>query len=455
MSKKCHLVVVGFDEIVLNKYLEIVDKAIKGGILDGFSIVDLAKERDEIEKRLARALIQPEKTYYLQTPDLLHEAEQMAEFDGIARRIEAAHGEIKLYIATEASYHERYLKYCVEHGISCLVEKPVLLPLKDGKFCPELMVQRMEAYVERAEKNHCHVSVMTLGRCHEIYADVVYQMIRERMLKYDAPLTSFHIKHAGGVWNLHREYLTREDHPYRYGYGMLMHGGYHYVDLLARFLQLNKLIYPEKQFEVAFTSYAAYPTDQNDRIPKPISERFDDNCPDWWKTEGKGIAWGETDITSTFCLRDKETKRVITLGTIAMEQTTPSVRTWTDFPDGLYNKNGRVSNLDMEIQLSTLFAASVKCYKIPRDDGKFVEHVPVKPIVITRANPKLLPDEEYETKTFYPEVYNSTSNKRIMDRWLRDEETVSDLWEHLPVMKLMQAIAFSLEKQGGSVIADF
>ncbi|MGX8703315.1 MAG: hypothetical protein ACSW8H_02555, partial [bacterium] len=86
MSRKCHLVVVGFDEIVLNKYLEIVDKAIKGGILDGFSIVDLAKERDEIEKRLARALIQPEKTYYLQTPDLLHEAEQMAEFDGIARR---------------------------------------------------------------------------------------------------------------------------------------------------------------------------------------------------------------------------------------------------------------------------------------------------------------------------------------------------------------------------------
>ena len=47
MTKQCHLVVVGFDEIVLNKYLELVDEAIKGGILDGFSIVDLVIEREE------------------------------------------------------------------------------------------------------------------------------------------------------------------------------------------------------------------------------------------------------------------------------------------------------------------------------------------------------------------------------------------------------------------------
>ena len=120
MSNKCHLVVVGFDEIVLNKYLELVDEAIRKWVLDGYSIVDLVKERAEVEKHLKRALIQPEQTYYLQTPDHLHEAEQLAEFDGIVQEIKSRHGEIKVYIATEASYHERYLKYCVEHGISWL-----------------------------------------------------------------------------------------------------------------------------------------------------------------------------------------------------------------------------------------------------------------------------------------------------------------------------------------------
>ena len=42
-----------------------------------------------------------------------------------------------------------------------------------------------------------------------------------------------------------------------------------------------------------------------------------------------------------------------------------------------------------------------------------------------------------------------------MTHWLRDKETVSTLQEHVPVMELMQAIAFSLEKQGESVVVDF
>ena len=152
----------------------------------------------EVQKRLDRALIQPEKTCYLQTSDLLHETEQLVEFDRFVKEIRAEHGEIKVYIATEASSHERYLKYCVEHGISCLVEKPILLPRENGKFAPDHMVEKMSYYVEQAEKNQCHVSVMTLGRYHEIYADVVYPMIEERMRKYQAPLTSFHIKQVAG-----------------------------------------------------------------------------------------------------------------------------------------------------------------------------------------------------------------------------------------------------------------
>ena len=41
-----------------------------------------------------------------------------------------------------------------------------------------------------------------------------------------------------------------------------------------------------------------------------------------------------------------------------------------------------------------------------------------------------------------------------MANWLRDQETVSALKEHVPVVKLMQALAISLEKQGESVVTD-
>ena len=455
MNKKTHIVIIGFDEIVVNKYLCIINEAIKTGIINGYSIIDLKKEQKNVEKRIKKAEVKPNRAYYLSDPMTINEEIAIIEFDKIINDIRQENEQIKIYIATELKYHERYLKYCVESGISCLVEKPVFLPVEDGKFAPEEFERRMTDYVKKAEKNKCDVSVMTLSRYHSIYTDVVYKMIKEKMLKYKAPITSLHIRHAGGVWNLHKEFLSREDHPYKYGYGMLMHGAYHYVDMLAQYLMLNKSIYPEKQFEIAITSYAAYPKDQNDRISKLVSEKLKDNCPDWWKKEGKDIDFGETDITSTYCLREKNTKKVLTLGTISLEQTTPSVRTWIEIPEGLYNKNGRTSDVNLEIQLSTLFAASVKCYKVPNNDGKPVERLPIKPHIITRANAALLPDEEYETKKIYPEVYNSDSNKTILLKWIQGKENRSTLKQHLPVVKLMGAIGMSLKKPGESVLIDF
>lgn len=453
MENKIHLIIIGFDEIVVNKYLMCINNAIKEGRVKGYSIIELEEERENIEKRINKAEIKPDKVYYLKE-SIMNEEESTKEFAPLIQSIKGKYGNIKVYIATELKCHERYLKYCVENGISCLVEKPIFLPQKNGKFCPEEIESKMKYYIKRAKENKCDVSVMTLARYHDIYNDVLLEMVKEKMIKYQAPLTSFHIKHAGGVWNLHKEYLSREDHPYKYGYGMLMHGAYHYVDMTVQFLLLNKLIYPEKEFEIVITSFAAYPQDQNDRISKIYSEKLDDNCPDWWKKEGKNINFGETDITSTYCLRDKRTKRVITLGTISMEQTTPSVRTWKEIPDGLYNKNGRTSNVDLEIQLGPLFSASAKCYKVPFDDGKPVERLPIKPHIITRANAALLPEEEYETKTLYPEVYNSDSNKRIMTNWINGTEEKSTLEQHLPVMKLLQALEMSLKNQGQAIFLD-
>lgn len=35
------------------------------------------------------------------------------------------------------------------------------------------------------------------------------------------------------MWNTEEEIFSREDHPYRYGYGALCHSGYHYIDILS------------------------------------------------------------------------------------------------------------------------------------------------------------------------------------------------------------------------------
>jgi hypothetical protein len=74
------------------------------------------------------------------------------------------------------------------------------------------------------------------------------------------------------VWNTPEELSTREDHPYKYGYGMLMHGAYHYIDIAAQFLELNRKLFPGKKLSITLSSFSAHPFDQNVRVSKKVNE---------------------------------------------------------------------------------------------------------------------------------------------------------------------------------------
>lgn len=159
----------------------------------------------------------------------------------------------------------------------------------------------MSDLCEKSDKARTHVSVMTTGRYHPIYNEILIKELREHVTKYDAPVTSAHVRVSGGVWNLHREYISREDHPYKYGYGMLMHGAYHYIDVFTQILELNRLVYPEDVLQVHVKAYSAYPTDQNDRIPKRYSSMFDDN-DETFRYRYSDMVFGETDFVAALKL---------------------------------------------------------------------------------------------------------------------------------------------------------
>jgi hypothetical protein len=295
---------------------------------------------------------------------------------------------------------------------------------------------------------------MTLGRYHKIYNKVVIDELKDRVEKYESPVTSFHFRHAGGVWNMHDEYNTREDHPYKYGYGMIMHGGYHYIDLSMQFLYLNKIIYPNDTFSLHVSSFAAFPGDQNDRISKKISATFDDNKPDW-RDKNPSI-YGETDIVSSIALVNETTKRTITVGTLSFEQTTPSIRTWKTIPEGLYNKNGRTSSVQVEAQLSTIYSVSTHVYDVPVPEGKHVDRIDAYAQVTTRANASLFPEENYVNVREFDGLFHSDSNRDLMYNWLIGNETKSQFKTHVPSMRLIQALSESVHKQGNLIkVSDF
>ncbi|MFG1795802.1 hypothetical protein [Nocardia sp. NPDC049149] len=444
------LVVVGFDEIVANKYMPVIRAAIADGHLDSWSLVDLESEREVIEARLVGVDPQPRMKLFVASDR--GDAERALETAQSALRFMRVPGlPMKAYIATEVGSHEQYLRRCVEEGVDSLVEKPVLAPMIGDIFEPSLISTTMAELIATASHRKANHSVMTLSRYHSIYNDRIIRSLRERMLAWKSPLTSFHLRAAGGVWNLEHEFVTRDDHPYRYGYGMLMHGSYHYVDLAAQVLSLNKLLFRDRHLRLQVCSFGAYPADQWQRVSRPATKRLggDSRCAVLAREPRR---YGETDITSTFRLADAESDDTITLGTLSFEQTTPSIRNWSSFPDGVYNKNGRTSSVDLEAQLSTLYSVHATCYDVPR--GPDADKIGAVAEILTRANASLLTDDEYVSRETFDGLFHSDSNRALMQNWLRGTETRSRLQQHFLPMRITEALALSLRIPGQTVEID-
>lgn len=449
---KSHLIIVGLGEVVPYKYLECIKESINRGELDSYSIIDIENQRENIEKRLKSINLKPASIFYLPDVTKKNISADPKDFEPIFQKLLEKKKKLKVFISTEVKAHEAYLKFCVENGIDSLVEKPVFAPMKEGYFNPKAIESTMKNLIKNAREKPANHSVMTLGRYHRVYNDEMVDVLRNKIVELQAPLTSFHLRTASGVWNFYREYESREDHPYKYGYGMLMHGAYHYIDLTAQFLELNKIIYPEDNFSLELTSYVAYPEDQKDRIPKKFSKDFEDNAPEWANKKSGSNKYGETDVVSIFCLRSKNTGKSLTLGTLSLEQTTPSVRSWKDIPDGFYNKNGRVSCTDIEAQLSTLYSIHGRSFKVPKVVNGEIVQIDNYAQVQTRANAAVLKNEKYNSEKIFSNFFNSDSNRKLMTAWLQGKEEKSQLEKHFPAMKITQAIALSLKKPGYPVV---
>ncbi|MFC4375542.1 hypothetical protein ACFO5K_15685 [Nocardia halotolerans] len=444
------LVVIGYDEIVRNKYMPVIRDAIAEGHLDSWSLIDLESEREVIETRLVGADPQPRAKFFVQADNgdtaLALETAQTA-----LRFLRIPGLPMLAYIATEVGSHEQYLRRCVAEGINSLVEKPVLAPMSGGVFDPSRISATMAELIADATARRTRHSVMTLSRYHSIYNDRLIAPLRERMLAWKAPLTSFHLRAAGGVWNLEHEFVTRDDHPYRHGYGMLMHGSYHYIDLAVQVLSLNKLVLGNRPLRLQLCSFGAFPTDQGRRLSSRATKLLSGHSECAVLTRDPR-RFGETDITATFRLVDAETEATITLGTLSFEQTTPSIRSWSAFPAGVYNKNGRTSSVDLEAQLSTLYSVHVHCYDVPR--GPDADKIGAVAEILTRANASLLTEDSYVTRETFDGLFHSDSNRTPMQNWLRGTETRSRLKDHYLPMRVTEALALSLRIPGQIVEID-
>ncbi|MCA1476786.1 hypothetical protein [Bradyrhizobium sp. NBAIM08] len=434
----------------------------QSGAIEEYSVVDLESQRNTVLRRLAGLPAQPIHTAFI--PDRLLLDNPQASLTYIAPflrdRAKESDGPLKVVIATEPQAHESYLRHCMSEGYDTLTTKPLLVPMRDGVFDGGSIYQRTKDLLEWGKRASGQHSLIVLDRHHEIYEKRIRSQIAVMMEKLKVPITSINLKTASGVWNLPYEYGLREDHPYKYGYGMLMHGAYHYVDLLTRLLQMNRRIYGEDELSLRITGFSAFPKDQEKRLPLSILNRLDNYFEHMAKFDS-GRPYGETDIVASFALCFRRSRVALCLGTIALEQTTPGMRSWGAFPEVPYNVNGRLHCTDVDVRLGTLFAMNGHVTKIPISARKGQVDLRGKNIgvVTSRSNALVTGTQEFMTEERITQPYGNSfsyaAESTLFRDWIDGKNTYSDLESHLPTAAVTSALARMIRSNGEIVEIEF
>lgn len=361
---KSNIVLVGLGPHAKRIYLTALSEKYKEPEL----IIDLKSKEAEVRSFLKQRNVKSDVyfvddkfAYLKEIPDNIQkELLSIMQKKGISHAI----------IATEPKAHYSYIKFFLQNRIRVLVDKPLTAPCNvstDSEAAKEIYsdfknIVRLNNLIKG--KDSSVIQVMCQRRWHRGYI-YVYELIKKIILQYNVPVTSMQISHCDGMWNMPDEFLFRENHPYKYGYGKLLHSGYHFIDLASWFISLNNILENKKTDRVELYSTCVRPDDflsiidKNDYVklfgikPQRYDAAFD--------KKNKMSGFGEIDTHCIMQFFNKES--VISTVTMDLMQNGFSRRSWSDLPEDTYKHNGRVRHEYMNIQIGPLMNIKIESYQ--------------------------------------------------------------------------------------------
>lgn len=359
-------------------------------------------------------------------------------------------------LATEPKAHFAYAEWFLNQSIHVLAEKPLTSPLfasVDLTAADQIEID-FENLLELSEKKGARLEIQTHRRYHPVYLFVLEQM-NELLRKFSVPLTYCDIYHCDGMWNMPNEFIERENHPYKYGYGKLLHSGYHFIDLLAILLapsfqledkkpdrgQLYATSYRPLDFFTALGNEEYFKLfnisdykDIFDSAAGQITDRF-----------------GELDFFGLFQFFKKD--RCITTCSLSLLQTGFSNRSWTHLPLDTYKSNGRVRHERISLQFGPLMNLQVHSYLSNESLGKEDFFQPGSKrhfdVYIFR-NSKLIGGEsfqKFDSRYFgsqYKKSFNETSRTECFLRFIKNQDSNTAIASHRLSIQLLKHCARAL-----------
>ncbi|WP_326817329.1 Gfo/Idh/MocA family oxidoreductase [Streptomyces sp. NBC_01762] len=165
------------------------------------------------------------------------------ELDAVLDRAHSTHRFSLAIIACNPVHHRDYILWAVSRGISVLCDKPLLVA-EGAAYEPAAAERIIGGYAEldraltRARAaGPCHLAMPLRRRANDVYRSIASD-ISEIQRVHGQGITSMQLIKNGGLFRHPEEYLFGDAHGYTSGVGALSFSSYHYIDLLAWYLEL-------------------------------------------------------------------------------------------------------------------------------------------------------------------------------------------------------------------------
>ncbi|MCS3531731.1 Gfo/Idh/MocA family oxidoreductase [Chryseobacterium sp. JUb7] len=301
--------------------------------------------KDNIKNRLGRVL---ENNLLKRLDDLISKE----NIDGII-------------ISTEPKSHKIYADWAMKNNINILMDKPITAPV-DPITKPASARKIYSDYQDlknRKQNSKSRFYIVCQRRNHKGFS-LVKDYLQKFVDEFQIPISYIGIYHSDGTWNLPHEF-EKENHPYKYGYGKLMHSGYHCVDLFAWISEVNNSLKDRKANSAKIYTSKFLPNDFFNQLNIKNYKNFFGNTEiqKFYENYDRNDYEKYGEIDAYILGQLMQDQNVITTASIILQQNTFSRRAWFDLPEDTYKGNGRLRHERVNIHVSQFLNIQIHSYQ--------------------------------------------------------------------------------------------
>jgi hypothetical protein len=260
-------------------------------------------------------------------------------------------------ISTEPKSHFKYLRYFIDKNVHILIDKPPVcgFECKIGKTLSKKIIyeaKKINFLLENKINTKCVVT--TQRRVHTGFLRVK-EILSKIVSRYNLPVNYIGCFHSDGMWNMPDELIYRDNHPYRFGYGKIMHSGYHFIDTMFWLQKLNNNI---EKYKINATKFDCRDFVRNLNNVNYQQLLKTDRFVNLLKNANLYTGFGELDSHTIFQFKRND-NTVISTVSLNLLQNSFSRRAWDELPKDTYKSNGRLRHEFWNIQIAPVLCVQI------------------------------------------------------------------------------------------------